>query len=195
MNPEKEEKKRTRLIVGGNLLDFMVNISSPTESVTIETFVFNSVVSTPGPRCLVANIKLFYLNNILPDPKFMRIPLKIIPQDIIDVYNLTSLVNDQGWIYMRIEKVMYGLKQAGITANQELVNHMSPFGYHPVQHTPGLWVHDSRKKISLVVDNFCVQYFSTEDAEYLLKSLRSKFLIIVDMVATVYIQIKLDGFS
>ena len=79
----------------------------------------------------------------------MRIPLKIIPQEIIDAYNLTALVDDQGWIYMRIEGGMYGIKQASIVSNQELVNHMSPFGYHPVQHTPGLWVHDSRKKIVL----------------------------------------------
>ena len=118
----------------------------------------------------------------------MRIPLKIIPQEIIDAYNLTELVDDQEWIYMRIEKGMYVLKQAGIIANQDLVKHMSPFGYHPVQYTPGLWVHDSRKTIfSIVVDDFCVQYFSTEDADHFFKSFRSKYLITVDMAATVYI--------
>ena len=89
----------------------------------------------------------------------MRVPLKSIPQEIIDDYNITALVDNQGWIYMRIEKGMYGLKHAGIIANQELVKHMAPFGYHPVQHTSGLWVHDSRKTIfSLVVDDLCVQY-------------------------------------
>ena len=62
----------------------------------------------------------------------MRIPLKIIPQEIIDACNLIALVNEQGWIYMRIEKVMYGLKQYGIIANQELLKHMAPFGYHLV---------------------------------------------------------------
>ena len=97
----------------------------------------------------------------------MQIPLKIFPQEIIDTYDLKALVDDQGWIYMRIEKGMYGLKQAGIIANQELVKHMAPFGYHPVKHTPGLWVHNSRKTLfSLVVDDFCVQYFSTEDADH-----------------------------
>ena len=48
----------------------------------------------------------------------MRIPLKIIPQDIIDTYDLKALVDEQGWIYMRTEKDLYGLKQAGIIANQ-----------------------------------------------------------------------------
>ena len=97
----------------------------------------------------------------------MRIPLKIIPQEIIDTYDLNALVGDQGWIYMRTKKGMYGLKQAGIIANQELVKHMAPFGYNPVKHTPGLWVHNSRKTLfSLVVDDFCVQYLSTEDDDH-----------------------------
>ena len=103
------------------------------------------MVSTPGERCILAEIKHFFLL----DPEFMSIHLKIIPQKIIDAYNLTALVEDQGWIYMHIEKGMYFLKQARIIYNQELVNHMTPLGYHPVQHTPGLWVHDSREKLVL----------------------------------------------
>ena len=89
----------------------------------------------------------------------MQIPLKIIPLEIIDTYDLKALVDDQGWICMCIKKGMYGLKQAGIIANQELVKDMSPFWYHPVKHTPVLWVHNSRKTIfCLVVDDFCVQW-------------------------------------
>ena len=122
----------------------------------------------------------------------MWIPIKIIPQEIINTYDLRALVDYQGWIYMRTEKGMYGLKQAGIIANQELVKHMAPFRYHPVKHTPGLWVHNSRKTLfSLVVDDFCVRYISTEDADHFLNALRAKYLITVDMEATVYIGIKL----
>ena len=81
---------------------------------------------------------------------------------------------------------MYGLKQAGIIANQELVKRMAPFGYHPVKHTPGLWVYNSRKTLfTLVVDGFCVQYFSTEDSDRFLNALRSKYLITAHMYATV----------
>ena len=166
MKPEKEEKDRTILTVGGNLLDFTGNLSAPTASVTTAKCVFNSVVSTTGSRYLLADIKHFYLNNILPDPEFIWIPLKIIPQEIIDTYDLKALVDDQGWIYMRIEKGMYGLKQAGIITNQELVKHIAPFGYHPVKHTPVLCFHNSKKTFfSLLVDDFCVKYCSTEDAD------------------------------
>ena len=106
LKPEKEDKELTRLTVGGNLLDFTGNISAPTASVATEKCVFNSVVSTPGARCLLADIKHFYLKNTLPYHEFMRIPLKIVLQEIIDAYNLTVLVDNQGWIHMRIEKGM-----------------------------------------------------------------------------------------
>ena len=93
---------------------------------------------------------------------------------------------------MRINKGLYGLKQAGIIANQELVKYMAPFGYHPVQHKPGLWFHNIKKKLfNLVINDFCVQYFSIEDADHFLNTLRAKYLITVNVEATVYIGIKL----
>ena len=44
VKPEKEEKERTRLTMGGNLSDFTGNLSAPTASVTTVKCVFNSVV-------------------------------------------------------------------------------------------------------------------------------------------------------
>ena len=117
MKPKKEEREQTKLTVGGNLLDLTGNLIAPTASVTTIKCVFKSLVSTPGANCLLDNIKHFYLNNVLPDPEFVRIPLKIIPQEIVDAYNLTALVEYQEWIYMRIEKGMYDLKQSRIIAN------------------------------------------------------------------------------
>ena len=97
----------------------------------------------------------------------MRLLILIIPQDFIDAYNLTILVDDQGWVSFRIDKGMYVLKQAGIIVNEVLLKHMAPFGYHHVQHTPGLWVHITRATIfSLVVADFCVQYSSVDDANH-----------------------------
>ena len=93
VKPEEEEKERTRLTVGGNLLDFTGNLSTPIASVTTAKGVFNIVVSTPWARCPLADIKHFYLNKILPDPEFMRIPLKIIPQEIINTYDIKALVD------------------------------------------------------------------------------------------------------
>ena len=93
---------------------------------------------------------------------------------------------------MRIKKGTYGLKQAGIIANQELVNYMAPFRISSrATHTwpMGPW---QQNVFSLVVDNLCVQYWSTEDSDNFLKAPRAKYLITVNMEETVYIGIKIE---
>ena len=177
----KTETHRTRLTVGGNLLGFPGLLSTPTATVTTAKFLFNSVISTPGAKCLVADVKNFYMNNDLPEPEYMKFHLHIIPQEIIDEYALHDLVDEDGWVYLNIVKVMYGLKQAGIIANMELTKHLDKFGYYPVQHTPGLWRHKTRATIfTLVVDNFAIKYVTKQDAEHLLQALRAKYTISTD---------------
>ena len=65
----------------------------------------------------------------------MRLPLAIIPDKIIKKYNLLSL-EKYGWVYIKIQKVMYGLPQAGLLANELLKKLLSKHGYYPVQYTP-----------------------------------------------------------
>jgi hypothetical protein len=88
--------------------------------------------------------------------EYMRLPLSIIPDEIVEAYNLKALAHD-GWIYIEIRKGMYGLPQAGILANKLLQERLAKHGYRPVRHTHGLWRHDTRPiTFSLVVDDFGV---------------------------------------
>ena len=73
-------------------------------------------------------------------PEFMRLPINIIPQEIIEQYNLNNLVDD-GWVHIRIDQTMYGLPASGKLSNNLLVKRMKKAGYHPCQYTPGLWKH------------------------------------------------------
>jgi hypothetical protein len=64
-------------------------------------------------------------------------------------------------------KGMYGLKQAGILANQLLQQRLSPFGYYTAQHTYGRWLRTPRPiACSLIVDNFTEKYVVKENAEH-----------------------------
>ena len=72
----------------------------------------------------------------------MKMKLKIIPQEIIDQYQLQDLEKNV-WVYMNIVKGIPGLKQSARLANERLVHHLAPYGYAPVQHTPSLWKHES----------------------------------------------------
>lgn len=58
----------------------------------------------------------------------MKVPITILPQAIIDYYNLTPLVHN-GYIYIEICKEMYGLPQAGILANDQLKEHLAEHDY------------------------------------------------------------------
>ena len=60
----------------------------------------------------------------------MRVPIKIIPQGIIDKYNLLDIF-DNGWVYICIQMGMYGLPQTIRLANNLLVKQMRDTGYFP----------------------------------------------------------------
>ena len=75
-------------------------ISTTTATVTTAKRLFNSVISTPGAKCLIADVKNFYLNNDLPEPEYMKLNIHIIPQEIIDEYALHKLVDENGWVYL-----------------------------------------------------------------------------------------------
>ena len=61
----------------------------------------------------------FYLNTPLDKPEYTRIQLSVIPQEVIDKYNLTPYAYND-YIYFELGKGMYGLKQAGKPANNLL---------------------------------------------------------------------------
>jgi hypothetical protein len=57
---------------------------------------------------------------------------------------------------------MYGLKQAGLLANQLLQTRLAPFVQYPARHTLGLWLHKTWTiSFTLVVDDFAVALLQT----------------------------------
>jgi hypothetical protein len=86
---------------------------------------------------MMMDIKSYYLRTPLPRFEYMKMLLSRFPEEIIQKYNLNALAVD-GWVYIEIQKGMYGLKQAGILANQLMHIRLAPFGYYPAWHTPGL---------------------------------------------------------
>ncbi len=119
--------------------------------------MWNSVISMPGAKFGGADTKNMYLETPLDRYEYMRMPLKLSPDDIIKHYNLHEKALN-GYVYMKIRHGMYGLPQAGILANKLLRKRLGRHGYFEVQHTPGLWKHNSRPVwFNLCVDNFGVK--------------------------------------
>jgi hypothetical protein len=112
--------------------------------------MWNITISTVGTNL---DIKNFYLGTPMDSFEYLRIPIKLIPQEIIAEYNLLPLVTDEH-VYIEVHTFMYGLPQAGILANQLLARRLIVHGYHQIKFTPGLWEHVSWPiQFTLVVDN------------------------------------------
>jgi hypothetical protein len=114
----------------------------------------------------------------------MVINLASLPQDTIEKYDLNELAQD-GKVYIKIQKGMYGLPQAGILTNELLQRNLTKDGYRPRTHTHGLWTHDTRPiSFSLVVDDFGVKYVGREHAEHLMACIKKNYNISSDWNGT-----------
>jgi hypothetical protein len=187
-----EEKERTRLIVGGDQIEYRGDKSTRTAGLKTAKFFINSVISTLGAKFLVIDINNFYLNTPLGRFEYMIINLSSLPQETIDKYDLIELAQD-GKVYIEIQRGMYGLPQAGILANELLQRYLAKDGYRSTQHTHGLWTHDTRPiSFSLVVDDFGVKKFGREHAEHLMACIRKNYNISSDWNGGAYCGLTLD---
>lgn len=110
--PNKPEVHRTRLTVGGNLINYPDPVTTPTADITTVKLLINSVISTPGARFMTIDISKFYLGTTLPRSEYICMPISIITQPIIEQYHLQNKTHNNK-VYMKIDKGMYGLPQAG----------------------------------------------------------------------------------
>jgi hypothetical protein len=140
--PHKQEKERVWLTVGGDKLDYSGDVTTSTADITTFKILINITLSTKYDAMMMMDIKNHYLAPPLSRFEYTKMLLSRFPEEIIQKYKLNALTVD-GWVYIEIRKGMYGLKQAGLLANQLLQTRLSPFGYYPARHTPGLWLHNT----------------------------------------------------
>ena len=120
--PNKLEMNRSRITVGRDRIHcYNYATSAPTCDLTTIKLHWNSVLSTPVAKYATFDISNFYLGTPMPKPEYMCMPLKLLPDKIIQEYDLLSMVNDD-WIYIKIEKGIYGLPHVGKLANDLLKN-------------------------------------------------------------------------
>jgi hypothetical protein len=189
----KTETHRTRLTAGGNRINYPGDVGTPTADMTLVKNFLNSVISTKGAKCVLLDVKDFYLNTPMARYEYMRIKLTDIPEEIIIEYNLHEKATNDGYVYIEIQKGMYGLPQAGIIAQQLLEKRLEKVGYHQSKIVPGLWTHETRDIcFTLVVDDFAIKYTKQEDAEHLINAIQKDYNITIDWDATKYIGLTIE---
>ena len=181
--PLKSEPFRIRLVVGGDRLEYTADAGSPAASMLETKLLVNSVISDAGDgaKFMSSDLKDFFLSSTMAQPEYMRIPWKYIPDDIRTRYNLHHKKHHD-YVYVKIKRGMYGLKQAAILAYEQLVDHLKLHGYEPVIGTTCIFHHKTRRtKFCLCVDDFGVKYYTKNDLDHFLDTLRKKYTVTTDM--------------
>jgi hypothetical protein len=191
IRPNKTETHRFRLSVGGNLIQYQGDVSTRLADLATSKCLWNSTISFDGAKYMCLDVKNCYLSTPMESFGYMRIPIKLIHQEIIVQYNLLPLVSD-GHVYIEVQKGMYGLPQAGILANQLLARRLAIHGYHQTKFTPGLWRHVTHPiQFTLVVYDFGVKYVGKEHAQYLIDALETDYTVSKDWTGGLYCGITL----
>ena len=83
--------------------------------------------------------------------------------------------------------------QAGILANKILKENLKSFEYYEVDHTSGLWRHQTLPIFfTLVVDNFGIQYIDNNHAQHLIDTLKTRYELSINWSSSLYCGITLE---
>ncbi len=107
IRPEKiEEPNRTRLVAGGDRVHYPFGVGTPTANLLTVKLLINSVISTPGARFFMMDIKNFYLCMPLSQYEYMWLKLLDMPEDVIEQYKLLDIATPDGYVYCKIQQGM-----------------------------------------------------------------------------------------
>ena len=138
----KKDKYRTRITMGGNLINYPGDCGTPTADLLTVKLLFNSIISTPNAKFMSIDIKDFYLCTPMKRYEYFRMKIELFPEDIIQEYDLRNKVDATGNVHCEVRRGMYGLPQAGIIAQELLEKRLLTAGYRQSKVRPGYWKHD-----------------------------------------------------
>ena len=122
----------------------------------------------------------------------MRMKLTYFPEHVQEQYNIHAHAKN-GYVYLEIQRSIYGLPQKGKLANRYLRYKLYPHGYYEVSHTPSLWKHIFCPiEFYLAVDDFDVKYVDEDHACHLINRLKEDFTILEDRTGGLYCRINLE---
>ena len=82
-------------------ITFDRTVSTPTSKLTTFKIHWNIILSIPGSKYLVVDVKKIHLNNPMYKHEYYNIALRLIPPDIIDKYNIMdNQINN--FLYVRV---------------------------------------------------------------------------------------------
>ena len=78
--------------MGGDLIYYPGEVSTPTSYLTMVKLHVNSVISNTKSRYICMDVTYFYLNNRMDRSEYITIQISMIPQESIIAYNIKDKV-------------------------------------------------------------------------------------------------------
>ena len=119
----------------------------------------------------------------------------IMPNIIVDKYNLHQLTNCDRWDYIEIMKGVYSHPHAGLLAINCLTIGWLPMPSTNANLTQGLWRHVWLPITVLAVNDFGVKCGGTQKAKYLIDTLTSHYQILFDQGGKFFVVNPLIGIT
>jgi hypothetical protein len=86
--PHKADPHRMRTTVGGDRVEYPSEVATKTAELTVTKAILNSVCYTKGALYMNMDIKKYYLCTPLARYEYIRIPVSMVPDNIMNEYNL-----------------------------------------------------------------------------------------------------------
>ncbi len=128
VRPEKDDPNHTWITIGGNCICYPGDVGTVTALLELLKLLLNNVLSQKGACVSSINLKNFYLDTPIPNPKYVCIKISDIPDEFINKYKLTGQGHHR-WIYFKIRQGCYGLPKAGILASSLLRSQLKAKGF------------------------------------------------------------------
>ena len=82
--PKKAKPNQTQFTVGGDRINYLGKVATPTLEILVAKMLFNSVISTKGAHFMTMDIFIFYLMTPLHQPEFIWMKLSDILDKVIE---------------------------------------------------------------------------------------------------------------
>ena len=100
IQPQKTETHKTILTVGGNLIDYPGDVSTPASELSTMKRHVNSTISDITSRYMCMGVERFYLNKQMDRDEYIMIGISMIPQEFVE--NIISHKNHKIDKYMQV---------------------------------------------------------------------------------------------
>ena len=133
------------------------------------------------------------MNTSLAQYEYLWLKLSNFPDDVIEEYNLKENTTKDGFLYVEVQKGMYGFQKAGLLSQILLEERLKKQGYEQSKITPVFWKHKGRPIcFTLVADDFEVKYVGKEHTIHLITVHKEHYAISEDWEGKKYVGITFD---